>query len=69
MEASRTEVVVGFKKKKSVGPCASGEWVCVIFFPWVPTSLVSASLGVRQRETHTECVDTVMLAGREATQF
>lgn len=30
MEASRTEVVVGFKKKKSVGPCASGEWACVI---------------------------------------
>lgn len=69
MEASRTEVVVGFKKKIYRPLCFRRMGLCDSFFPWVPTSLVSASLGVRRRETHTECVNTVMLAGREATQF
>lgn len=60
---------MGFKKKnKKTAPHFRRMNLYGSLFPWVPTSIVSTSLGVRRRETHRECVDTVMLAGREATQ-
>lgn len=69
MEASWTEISYGLKNKFCRLPCFRRMSLHAAFFPWVPTSIVPTSLGVRHRETHTECVDTVMLAGREATQF
>lgn len=68
-EASRTDVVMGFMKDHLQAPLLRRASLGGSLFPSISPSIVSTSLGVRQRETHAECVDTAMLAGGGATQF